>query len=274
MKGLLFYDEIGAERNKWFIARLIESAEALGCELSLVVTSSVTEAVIECESHPDFAIIRTISPSISEEVERLTKIFNNSTTSKIANDKWQTYLLARELDIPMMHTVSLKDGLDKSESPTYPRVIKTVDGHGGSEVFMVHNTDECKAILSLYPDKHFISQELSSEPGVDMRVYVMGDSVVAATKRTSKADFRSNFSLGGNAELDTPTAEMLCVIERLRNALHFDFVGIDFIRHNGGWVLNEIEDVVGTRMLYSLTDIDAAKTYIEYIVNKLTEAQN
>ena len=100
----------------------------------------------------------------------------------------------------------------------------------------------------------------------------MGGSVVAATKRTSKVDFRSNFSLGGNAELDTPTAEMLSVIERLRNALHFDFVGIDFIRHNSEWALNEIEDVVGTRMLYSLTDIDAAEVYIRYVIDKVKQA--
>ena len=39
--------------------------------------------------------------------------------------------------------------------------------------------------------------------------------------------------------------------------------------HDGGWVLNELEDPVGARMLYSLSDIDVAKTLIEYIKDKI-----
>ena len=59
---------------------------------------------------------------------------------------------------------------------------------------------------------------------------------------------------------------MIKTINKLREALDFDFVGVDFIRHDGRWVLNEIEDVVGTRMIYALTDIDAADKYIDYIL--------
>ena len=69
----------------------------------------------------------------------------------------------------------------------------------------------------------------------------------------------------------TPTNDMISTINKLHTALDFDFVGVDFIRNGGRWVLNEIEDVVGTRMLYSLTDIDAADRYIEYILGKLKE---
>jgi len=48
-----------------------------------------------------------------------------------------------------------------------------------------------------------------------------------------------------------------------------DFVGIDFIFSDGKPYLNEIEDVVGTRMLYKLTDLDPAKMYIEYIADRV-----
>jgi len=34
-------------------------------------------------------------------------------------------------------------------------------------------------------------------------------------------------------------------------------------------VLNEIEDVVGARMLYSLTDIDVVRLYLQHILKKL-----
>ena len=150
-------------------------------------------------------------------------------------------------------------------------LLKAVDGHGGSEVFLVNNIQECKQLTSYNSNKRFILQKLCDEPGIDMRVYVMGEKIVAATKRISKTDFRSNFSLGGSAVIDTPTEDMITTISKLKKALDFDFVGIDFIRNGGKWILNEIEDVVGTRMLYSLTDIDAADRYIEYILDKVKE---
>ena len=264
MRGLLIYNRSGAERNGWFIDRLTECAKARGCELELMITNGDFDKRL-C-THFDFAIVRTIDPRINQELEELgIPVFNNSKTSRVANDKWQTCLMAVREGIDVMDTVPLDPDEDVELLP-YPIVIKSVDGHGGSEVFLANNAVECKQALSKLANTRAIAQRLCDDPGVDMRVYVMGDEIIAATKRTSKVDFRSNFSLGGDALLDTPTEDMLKTINKLRGALNFDFVGVDFIRHNGKWVLNEIEDAVGTRMLYSLTDIDAADKYIDYIL--------
>ena len=32
-----------------------------------------------------------------------------------------------------------------------------------------------------------------------------------------------------------------------------DYYAIDFVRHQGRWIFNELEDTVGARMLYDLT---------------------
>ena len=40
----------------------------------------------------------------------------------------------------------------------------------------------------------------------------------------------------------------------------------DFLFKNNQLVLNEIEDVVGCRMVYTYTDIDIAQCYIDYIL--------
>ena len=268
MRGILIYDTAGKRRNEWFISRLIESAKIRGCELELVIYEDGVKEPLT--PPPDFAIVRTIRPELNKMLEELGIVtFNNHVTSRVANDKWQTAVTARELGIEIMDTAPL--GSDEADSFEYPLVLKAVDGHGGNEVFLVNNPEEARDIASANTDKRFILQRLCDEPGVDMRVYVMGEKIVAATKRISKTDFRSNFSLGGSAETDTPTNDMISTINKLHTALDFDFVGVDFIRNSGRWVLNEIEDVVGTRMLYSLTDIDAADKYIEYILGKLKE---
>lgn len=266
MRGLLIYDEAGYGRNKWFAERIIESASASGVQIDLVIYDG------ECsfDTDVDFAIVRTIAPSLNECLEcHGIPTFNNSRTSLVANNKWNTYLFAKELGLSVMNTVKPEKYTDGEKLFGYPFVVKSIDGHGGSEVFLVDNRQKCKELFSNFDINRFIAQELSSEPGVDMRVYMLGGKVLSAARRSSKTDFRSNFSLGGNAEIVAVPEDVKAVAESICRALGCDLVGIDFIPHNGEWILNEIEDVVGTRMLYSLTDLDAAELYVKYIMNKL-----
>lgn len=47
-------------------------------------------------------------------------------------------------------------------------------------------------------------------------------------------------------------------------------MGIDFlIDENGEFLFNEIEDVVGARMLYQLTDINLVGKYLEFIIERI-----
>ena len=48
-----------------------------------------------------------------------------------------------------------------------------------------------------------------------------------------------------------------------------DFVGLDYFVTDEALIFNEAEDVAGTRMLYALTDMDAAKIYLGYIYNRI-----
>ena len=100
-------------------------------------------------------------------------------------------------------------------------------------------------------------------------MYVLGGKILAGVLRVSTNDFRSNFSLGGSVERVPVPIEIQKTVELLCGKEPFDFVGIDFIRHQGEWVLNEIEDVVGCRMLYKTSDLDVAKLYIEYVAERL-----
>ena len=94
--------------------------------------------------------------------------------------------------------------------------------------------------------------------------------MVASVLRSSDTDFRANFKLDGRAEvMECPDAAMDAV-RRIVPELMPDFVGIDFVFGDGGDVfLNEVENVVGTRMLYTLTDMDPARMYMEYIAQRV-----
>ncbi|MGN0822945.1 MAG: RimK family alpha-L-glutamate ligase [Candidatus Gallimonas sp.] len=261
MNGLLLYDEAGATRNRWWIERLLALAPRFGLSLRLSVLSPGAFS----EELPDFAIVRAIRPDLSRALEeRGVRVFNNARVSRVANDKWETYRLCRTLGIPVLHTLRERDG-----TPDYPFVLKSLDGHGGTEVFAVRSAEQFAAAKRALNGKPFLMQEFCSDVGKDVRVYALGDETVAAVLRASDTDFRSNFSLGGAVTLTQATEEQKAIVRALRAELRFDFVGVDFLPHEGGWALNEIEDVVGTRMLYRCTDKDAAKLYLGHIRDEL-----
>ncbi len=264
MIGYLVYDQIGAERNEWFIKEFIKTAKNYGVDLELKIVKDVNE--LYRLPLPDFAIVRTINSPINKFLEDKKVItFNNYITSKIANDKFATYKLCKKLNIPVMKTERASD----KPLLNYPLVLKSRNGHGGSEVFLIKDQTLLNKKLSTINQSNFIAQEFCSTPGVDMRVYVLGDKIILGALRKSLTDFRSNFSLGGSASIGGVTPKQIEIINKLRRELNFDFVGVDFICHNGDWILNEIEDVVGTRMIYELTDINVVDLYIQYIIEKL-----
>ncbi len=268
MKGYLIYDKEGFLRNSWFAKSLIAKAKENNLELQLKI---IEDCDFKKVPLPQFVIMRAIAPHLNTYFEsKGIRVFNNSTTSKIANDKWATYEYAKDLGIKTMDTYLAQDLTEHRDKLGYPYIIKSLSGHGGKEVFMVKSDKEADDTIKKLGEK-CILQKCSDVVGKDVRVYVLGKDILIAILRESNIDFRSNYSLGGKCCVFIPTSKMKEMVKRIATSLDCDFVGIDFIMHNGEWVLNEIEDIVGTRMIYKLTDIDVAHCYINYITRILNK---
>lgn len=263
MKGWLIYTKEGAKRNAWFISRLQQEAKTQGLCLQLQTAQTAEE--LPKDTLPDFAIVRAMNADVNAYLEsRGVRTFNNAQTARVAGDKWQTYTLCKRLQIPVLSTVLAKDNLDNQ---TYPAVVKSRFGHGGSEVFWAENVKQASKCADKPSD--YILQTPSQTLGKDMRLYVIGGKIVAAVLRTSRADFRSNFSLGGSVTLAQADETQKRIVHILQEHLQTDFVGIDFLPDGEGWVLNEIEDAAGARMLYSCSDVDVVALFIKHIKNSL-----
>jgi RimK family alpha-L-glutamate ligase len=261
MRGWLIYDKEGAARNAWFIQRLQEEGAANGLQITLRVCEKDETFAGEL---PDFAIVRTVYPRLNERLEKKgVRVFNNAKTSALANDKWQTYVDCKRWGIPVLPTALA--------AQQFPVVMKSVDGHGGTEVFWANDKKEYQTIEQNFTrqGKRFIAQTPCDILGKDMRVYAIGGEIIAAVLRTSQTQFKSNFSLGGTVELAQADETQRRIVERLYEKLRFDFVGIDFLPSGKGWVLNEIEDAAGARMLYACSDIDVVKLFIQHVVKSL-----
>ena len=269
VKGILVYTSADAEYNKWFIDHIIE--EGRKCNLDIRLVLSDKEEV--SDNDIDFAIVRNRDSKLCKRLEENNiRCFNSSYVVNIGNDKWEMYKDFNSAGIPVMYT-------QKTKLP-YPFVMKPVNGHGGENVYLIKNADEYESVISNIPDDRqgdLIYQVIATEKGRDIRVYVVGGIILTAMERIAvdtEKDFRSNYSLNGNAKEHALTDEELKLAAKVADHIKADFVGIDLIYNNGRPVVNEIEDAVGTRMLYSLTDIDPVREFVAHIADIVCSQNN
>lgn len=266
MVAWLVYEKAGAERNSRFIDFHIEEGRKRGVEFQLILCDDGLP-----EGTPAFAIVRAMRPDISRELEaRGVAVFNNSHVSEICNNKARTYEYLHSHNIPVIPWVSATQEDTPPLVENYPVVIKPCCGHGGANVTLIRNDEEyAKARQEIAPDEYVI-QPLATTIGRDMRVYIIGNKPIAAVLRTADGDFRSNFSLGGKVEAMTLSEEERALISRVCEVFDFCLAGVDIMYHEGKPVINEIEDVVGCRMLYKThPDIDVVPLYIDHILKEL-----
>ncbi len=286
MTGWLIYRLVDVERNKAYIEFYIEEGKALGIDIKLILVDKIQFGVnnkklfLEYDGlkidKPDFAINRSIYPILTSQLEDMDiRVFNNSKISEICNDKAKTYQYLSRLNIPIVDTKFVKgEYLAKTLDKTKDKVIvKGVSGHGGNEVFLYNpqgpSIDKEKILSSL---KHtdIVIQPLVGNKNQDLRVYIIGKKIIAAILRTAKSGFKSNFSLGGEVRRYKLSDEETQLVTSIIDYFDFGLVGIDFlIDEDGGLVFNEIEDVVGARMLYQCTDINIVRLYLEYIIKEI-----
>ena len=266
MTGWLVYEAEGAERNRVFIEMHKEKGRKFGIAFKLVICDDGLP-----DGKPDFAIVRAMRADISRSLEaRSIPTFNNSRVSEICNNKARTYEYLAANGIPVIPWISARSDDIPPEIAEYPAVIKPCCGHGGKNVTLIRNDAEYENARSEIAPDEYVIQPLATTLGRDMRVYILGGKPVAAVLRIGDGDFRSNFSLGGKVEKKELSEDERELIAKVCAVFDFDYCGIDIMYHEGRPVINEIEDVVGARMLYAThPELDIVDIYLEYIVNKL-----
>ncbi|WP_438311209.1 ATP-grasp domain-containing protein [Sporosarcina sp. FA9] len=262
MKGYVYYTRAESKRNQLFIDDLIKEAKTVGIELELLVDAE------EPSVHTDFIFFRDRNSEKSRSFEELgIKVFNRSEVNRIANNKLRTFELATLLGIPAVPTKRIQQ---LSDITKYPVVLKTVDGHGGNEVFLCNTNVQAETFLAQFSESQLIVQPFIESGARDVRVFVVGDVIVGAVKRTGNDSFKSNYLLGGSVEQYELANWQMKEVQTLVKAIKSDYVGIDFLLlPDGRWLLNEIEDPVGARSLYKTHDFSIATILMKYIKQNL-----
>ena len=287
MKTLwLLYDDIDYAVNQGFARMMQERGEPLGLNVQAVVLSELVLGMDEngqptClrngkTARPDAVLSRQRDSLVSEYFERMgVLVFNNSQVCRICNDKRITYQFLQGLPIPP--TVFLSPTQSAPPAGTqFPVIIKPACSHGGDRILLVHNEAEWQEAAKRILPEPALQQSVVTEAGQDLRVYVLGGKILAGVMRTARTGVVSNFKQGGHVALHELTeAERTlaqAVIDRFEKAgatLHM--AGVDLLYDHGHPVLGEVEDVVGSRMLYNTSDIDIVALYLAHIAKLLND---
>ena len=113
-------------------------------ELGLVIKNSETEFYVKGEkcTKPALVINRSRDYVLAKHFEMAgIKVWNDSFVTLIGNDKALAYSYAVQKGIPVLDSY-----YGNVEPEKYPYVLKSLNGHGGGEVFLIQTPDEKRKI--------------------------------------------------------------------------------------------------------------------------------
>jgi ribosomal protein S6--L-glutamate ligase len=112
-------------------------------------------------------------------------------------------------------------------------------------------------------------QQMIRHPGWDLRVFVLGERVLAAMRRRSNGDWRTNVAQGGTAEPVRLAADEERLALRAAAALGAAVAGVDLLPGPGGaWYVVEVNAVPGWRALAPVTGIDVASAMVRFVTEE------
>ncbi|MHA6252113.1 ATP-grasp domain-containing protein [Oceanobacillus sp. CAU 1775] len=249
--------------------------------LSLLSTNSL--GLLPEVTLPDYVVFTDKDIYLARQLEYLgIPVFNQSEAIAISDDKIATYQQLSKLNLPIPKTIIApkifiegtfsKDIIEHAIIEIgFPMVIKEAFGSFGEQVYLVETKNELQKIIDKIGNKPFVFQEfIATSYGVDIRLQVVGDEVVASMKRKSKNDFRANITAGGTMESYTPSIEEKELAVKATKAIGADFAGVDLLYgENNQPVICEINSNAHIRNLYECTGVNAANHIIKYILTEI-----
>ena len=214
-----------------------EEIDYKATDTKIIFNDNVNKYTIDEQSNIDTIVITRLGAQDSEECIELIKelqdwgffVLNPIQAAQKASNKYTSSVLLERYGIPQPNfTLLSKNDIDKGEESLQKKlkriykdvgknedadkkkeyVVKILDGHGGTGVFMVTGKSILsilQAMFAIDPERELLLQKKEEADGGDIRVHVLTmrteQKILASMKRVKIAgDFRSNVSLGATAE--------------------------------------------------------------------------
>ena len=150
-----------------------------------------------------------------------------------------------------------------------PVIIKLQEGTQGLGVILAESEKSAKSILDTFykMDTNILMQKYVEESnGEDIRIFVVGNKIVACMKRTSEVgEFRSNVHRGGSTEKVKISREEEFIALNATKHIGLGVAGVDLIRSEKGPLLIEVNASPGLQGIEGATGVNIAKEIILFV---------
>jgi RimK family alpha-L-glutamate ligase len=231
----------------------------------------------------DVLFVRTIPGGSLEQVifrvdalHRLenagVRIVNSPTAIERAVDKYYTSALLEDAGLPTPRTVvteQFDEALAAFDELGGDVVVKPIFGSEGRGMVRVSDPDTAYRVFRALELGRYVYylQEFVPHGCEDIRVFVVGEEVVAAMVRRGK-NWKTNVAQGATTAalpLNDTLREMSL---RAARTLGADYAGVDILPvEGGGYTVVEVNGIPGWRGLKAATGVDVAEHVVNYVLD-------
>jgi len=196
---------------------------------------------------------------------------NTAEAVRLCDDKAENSLVLEAAGIPTPRTLiafDIESALLACEAVGYPAVLKPVTGSWGRLLARVNGPEQARSILEQkkelgsFHHAIFYVQEYVEKPDRDIRAYVVGDQVLAASYRTAK-HWVTNAARGAESMSCPITPDIEDLALRACTAVGARLAGVDLIETADGLEVIEVNTGGEFKGLMSTTDVDIAGAIVD-----------
>lgn len=259
-----------------------DASNDTGVELTTVSNTDFLRSD-SLDEHPQKALFFDKDLRLAKRMEMAgMRLYNREQAIANCDDKTLTTLLLQEAGLPQPETIlcpmtypavgfTRLDFLDEvARQLGFPLVVKEGKGSFGRQVYLANTFEDLKIIVSSHPGTELLFQRFIKETsGRDIRLYVVGDEVVASMKRVNTTgDFRANLENGATAMVYQPTAEEIELALKASLVCGTDFAGVDILQSKKGPLVCEVNSNAHFLGLMELTGINPATSILRLMKEK------
>lgn len=166
------------------------------------------------------------------------------------------------------HSTNDVGGLIETVGGT-PLVIKLVEGTQGLGVVLARSYKAAESVIQAFcglKSDILVQEFIDEAKGADLRLFVVGDRVVASMMRqATKGDFRSNVHRGGITKKVRITERERMMAIKAAKYLGLKIAGVDVIRSSQGPMILEVNSSPGLEGIEGATKINVASEIVKFI---------
>jgi len=198
-------------------------------------------------------------------------VVNDPRSIEIAVDKYLSTALLTAAGLPVPQTIVCQrpgDAMAAFDELGGDVVIKPLFGAEGRGMTRVTDRDHGQRVFDQLHEQDsiiYLQRFVEAEDG-DLRLFVLGDRVLAAMRRRGAEDFRSNMAQGAHAEVIKPDRQCAQMALHAAKVCRARIAGVDIMIDTEGrpFVL-EVNAVPGWKHLAKTTGVDVAEQVLCFV---------